>query len=238
MLDNKHKKHNKPRINKNLIMISKDEIDNLNAQELTILATIRYMFIPNYKSNKEYNFSLKDVKNVISNNNSISRDLNDKLSNCLKKFLKNHFISKGKNNRYIIKSASLLINRDVLYVELTREEFETIFQSNSNKVSNSIKLFGYFINVLSTIDINKSYGYYSMDKLAEKCGIGKRTVPYYNMQLEKLNLISIVRTKIHDDNTNKFISLNNVYYKPCNHDYVINPIMEYINEIKKQKRKK
>lgn len=234
MLDKKHKK---PRINKNTIMISKDEIDNLNAQELTILATIRYMFIPKYKSNKEYNFSLKDVKNIISNN-SISRDLNDKLSKCLKKFSENHFISKGKNNSYIIKSSSLLISRDVLYVELTREEFETIFQFGSNKVSNSIKLCGYFINVLSTIDINKLYGYYSMDKLAEKCGIGKRTVPHYNTQLEKLNLLSIVRTKIHDDNTDNFISLNNIYYKPCNHDYVINPIMEYINEIKKIKKTK
>ena len=101
-----------------------------------------------------------------------------------------------------------------------KDEFINIF--STNLTSNLVKMYGYYIKLLSTLNINSRVGYHSLDTLSEKFGISKGTLVTYNSELEKRNLISIHRRKTFDELTGKFKSFNNVYFKPCDKEHICN----------------
>ena len=122
--------------------------------------------------------------------------------------------------RYYIERESILINSNKLYVSIKKDEFINIF--STNLTSNLVKMYGYYIKLLSTLNINSRVGYHSLDTLSEKFGISKGTLVTYNSELEKRNLISIHRRKTFDESTGKFKSFNNVYFKPCDKEHICN----------------
>lgn len=213
----------KNRLRRNEIMLSQDEIVNLNLYELTLLSSIKHIIISNYNSHDVKEIKLNDVLTALNNGkelprNNLRRDLSISFRSLMSKDVLNIVNKVGK--RYYIERKSVLVDSHNLYVSITQDEFKNIF--SSNLTSNLVKMYGYYIKLLSTFDIDSKVGFYSLDTLSEKFGISKGTLVTYNSELEKRNLISIHRRKTFDESTGKFKSFNNVYFKPCDKEHICN----------------
>ena len=213
----------KNRLRRNEIMLSQDEIVNLNLYELTLLSSIKHIIISNYNSPDAKEIKLNDVLSVLNNGkelprNNLRRDLSRSFRSLMSKNIFKVVNKVGK--RYYIERESILINSNKLYVSIKKDEFKNIF--STNLTSNLVKMYGYYIKLLSTFDIDSKVGFYSLDTLSEKFSISKGTIVTYNSELEKRNLISIHRRKTFDESTGKFKSFNNVYFKPCDKEHICN----------------
>ena len=213
----------KKRMNKGKIMLSQDEIINLNLYELTLLSAIKHIIISNYSSSDIKEIKLNDVLAVLNNGkelprNNLRRDLSKSFRSLMSKDVLNIVNKVGK--RYYVKRESVLVGSDNLYISITQDEFKDFF--SINLTSNLVKVFGYYIKLLSTLNMNTRVGYHSLDKLSEKFNISKSSLIRYNSELEKRNLISIHRRKTFDELTGKFKSFNNVYFKPCDKEHICN----------------
>ena len=213
----------KNRLRRNEIMLSQDEIVNLNLYELTLLSSIKHIIISNYNSPDAKEIKLNDVLSVLNNGkelprNNLRRDLSRSFRSLMSKDIFKVVNKIGK--RYYIERESILINSNKLYVSIKKDEFKNIF--STNLTSNLVKMYGYYIKLLSTFDIDSKVGFYSLDTLSEKFSISKGTIVTYNSELEKRNLISIHRRKTFDESTGKFKSFNNVYFKPCDKEHICN----------------
>ena len=213
----------KNRLRRNEIMLSQDEIVNLNLYELTLLSSIKHIIISNYNSPDAKEIKLNDVLSVLNNGkelprNNLRRDLSRSFRSLMSKNIFKVVNKIGK--RYYIERESILINSNKLYVSIKKDEFKNIF--STNLTSNLVKMYGYYIKLLSTFDIDSKVGFYSLDTLSEKFSISKGTIVTYNSELEKRNLISIHRRKTFDESTGKFKSFNNVYFKPCDKEHICN----------------
>lgn len=209
------------RLNRNVIMISKDEIDTLDAYELTLLSTIRYMLIPKYLSSQIHKITLNDIISVLNLNMELtSSNIKRELSKSFKSLLCKNIldIAEVRGKEYYINRQSLLINTNTLYVSITFEEFRNIFVIGIE--SKDIKLFKYYVQLLSTININTKIGFCSRETLSEKFKISISSILRYNTELEQRKLISIFRHKSYNEETGKFRSHNNIYYKPCDAEFV------------------
>lgn len=211
------------RIHKGKIMLSHYEINNLNLYELTLLSCIKHIVISNYNSSEIKEIKLNDILTVLNNNkklprNNLRRDLSKSFKSLISKNIFNVVDKVGM--KYYIKRESLLVNSDTLYVSITQQEFKDIF--SSSLTSKTIKLYGYYIKLLSTFNIHTKIGFYSITSLSKKFNISERTIKDYNYELEKRNWISIYKRKTFDESTGKFRSFNNVYYKPCDKEYICN----------------
>lgn len=213
----------KNRLRRNEIMLSQDEIVNLNLYELTLLSSIKHIIISNYNSYDVKEIKLNDVLTALNNGkelprNNLRRDLSISFRSLMSKDVLNIVNKVGK--RYYIERKSVLVDSNKLYVSIKKDEFKNIF--STNLTSNLVKMYGYYIKLLSTFDIDSKVGFYSLDTLSEKFGISKGTLVTYNSELEKRNLISIHRRKTFDESTGKFKSFNNVYFKPCDKEHICN----------------
>ena len=213
----------KKRMNKGKIMLSQDEIINLDLYELTLLSSIKHIIISNYSSSDIKEIKLNDVLAVLNNGkelprNNLRRDLSKSFRSLMSKDVLNIVNKVGK--RYYIKRESVLVGSDNLYISITQDEFKDFF--STNLTSNLVKIYGYYIKLLSTFDIHTKVGFYSLDKLSEKFNMSKNSLIRYNSELEKRNLISIHRRKTFDESTGKFKSFNNVYFKPCDKEHICN----------------
>ena len=213
----------KNRLNKGKIMLSYDEIINLDLYEITLLSCIKHIVISNYNSSKLKEIKLNDVLMLLNNGkelprNNLRRDLSKTFRSLMSKDVLNIVNKVGK--RYYIKRESVLVGSDNLYISITQDEFKDFF--STNLTSNLVKIYGYYIKLLSTFDIHTKVGFYSLDKLSEKFNMSKNSLIRYNSELEKRNLISIHRRKTFDESTGKFKSFNNVYFKPCDKEYICN----------------
>lgn len=213
----------KNRLRRNEIMLSQDEIVNLNLYELTLLSSIKHIIISNYNSPDAKEIKLNDVLSVLNNGkelprNNLRRDLSRSFRSLMSKNIFKVVNKVGK--KYYIERESILINSNKLYVSIKKDEFKNIF--STNLTSNLVKMYGYYIKLLSTFDIDSKVGFYSLDTLSEKFSISKGTLVTYNSELEKRNLISIHRRKTFDESTGKFKSFNNVYFKPCDKEHICN----------------
>lgn len=213
----------KNRLHRNEIMLSQDEITNLDLYELTLLSSIKHIIISNYNSPDAKEIKLNDVLSVLNNGkelprNNLRRDLSRSFRSLMSKNIFKVVNKVGK--RYYIERESILINSNKLYVSIKKDEFKNIF--STNLTSNLVKMYGYYIKLLSTFDIDSKVGFYSLDTLSEKFSISKGTLVTYNSELEKRNLISIHRRKTFDESTGKFKSFNNVYFKPCDKEHICN----------------
>lgn len=213
----------KNRLHRNEIMLSQDEITNLDLYELTLLSSIKHIIISNYNSPDAKEIKLNDVLSVLNNGkelprNNLRRDLSRSFRSLMSKNIFKVVNKVGK--KYYIERKSVLVDSHNLYVSITQDEFKNIF--SSNLTSNLVKMYGYYIKLLSTFDIDSKVGFYSLDTLSEKFGISKGTLVTYNSELEKRNLISIHRRKTFDESTGKFKSFNNVYFKPCDKEHICN----------------
>ena len=213
----------KNRLNKGKIMLSYDEITNLDLYEITLLSCIKHIVISNYNSSKLKEIKLNDVLMLLNNGkelprNNLRRDLSKTFRSLMSKDVLNIVNKVGK--RYYIKRESVLVGSDNLYISITQDEFKDFF--STNLTSNLVKIYGYYIKLLSTFDIHTKVGFYSLDKLSEKFNMSKNSLIRYNSELEKRNLISIHRRKTFDESTGKFKSFNNVYFKPCDKEHICN----------------
>ena len=213
----------KNKLHRNEIMLSQDEITNLDLYELTLLSSIKHIIISNYNSPDAKEIKLNDVLSVLNNGkelprNNLRRDLSRSFRSLMSKDIFKVVNKIGK--KYYIERESILINSNKLYVSIKKDEFINIF--STNLTSNLVKMYGYYIKLLSTLNINSRVGYPSLDTLSEKFGISKGTLVTYNSELEKRNLISIHRRKTFDELTGKFKSFNNVYFKPCDKEHICN----------------
>lgn len=213
----------KNRLNKGKIMLSYDEITDLDLYEITLLSCIKYIVISNYNSSKLKEIKLNDVLMLLNNGkelprNNLRRDLSKTFRSLMSKDVLNIVNKVGK--RYYIKRESVLVGSDNLYISITQDEFKDFF--STNLTSNLVKIYGYYIKLLSTFDIHTKVGFYSLDKLSEKFNMSKSSLIRYNSELEKRNLISIHRRKTFDESTGKFKSFNNVYFKPCDKEHICN----------------
>ena len=213
----------KNKLHRNEIMLSQDEITNLDLYELTLLSSIKHIIISNYNSPDAKEIKLNDVLSVLNNGkelprNNLRRDLSRSFRSLMSKDIFKVVNKIGK--RYYIERESILINSNKLYVSIKKDEFINIF--STNLTSNLVKMYGYYIKLLSTFDIDSKVGFYSLDTLSEKFSISKGTLVTYNSELEKRNLISIHRRKTFDELTGKFKSFNNVYFKPCDKEHICN----------------
>ena len=213
----------KNRLNKGKIMLSYDEITNLDLYEITLLSCIKHIVISNYNSSKLKEIKLNDVLMLLNNGkelprNNLRRDLSKTFRSLMSKDVLNIVNKVGK--RYYIKRESVLVGSDNLYISITQDEFKDFF--STNLTSNLVKIYGYYIKLLSTFDIHTKVGFYSLDKLSEKFDMSKNSLIRYNSELEKRNLISIHRRKTFDESTGKFKSFNNVYFKPCDKEHICN----------------
>ena len=213
----------KNKLHRNEIMLSQDEITNLDLYELTLLSSIKHIIISNYNSPDAKEIKLNDVLSVLNNGkelprNNLRRDLSRSFRSLMSKDIFKVVNKIGK--RYYIERESILINSNKLYVSIKKDEFKNIF--STNLTSNLVKMYGYYIKLLSTFDIDSKVGFYSLDTLSEKFSISKGTLVTYNSELEKRNLISIHRRKTFDESTGKFKSFNNVYFKPCDKEHICN----------------
>ena len=213
----------KNRLNKGKIMLSYDEITNLDLYEITLLSCIKHIVISNYNSSKLKEIKLNDVLMLLNNGkelprNNLRRDLSKTFRSLMSKDVLNIVNKVGK--RYYIKRESVLVGSDNLYISITQDEFKDFF--STNLTSNLVKIYGYYIKLLSTFDIHTKVGFYSLDKLSEKFNMSKSSLIRYNSELEKRNLISIHRRKTFDESTGKFKSFNNVYFKPCDKEHICN----------------
>ena len=211
------------RLNKGKIMLSYDEITGLYLYEITLLSCIKHIVISNYNSSKLKEIKLNDVLMLLNNGkeltrNNLRRDLSKSFRSLMSKDVLNIVNKVGK--RYYIKRESVLVGSDNLYISITQQEFKDIF--STNLTSGLVKIYGYYIKLLSTFDIHTRVGYHSLDKLSEKFKISKSSLIRYNSELEKRNLISIHRRKTFDESTGKFKSFNNVYFKPCDKEHICN----------------
>lgn len=213
----------KNRLNKGKIMLSYDEITNLDLYEITLLSCIKHIVISNYNSSKLKEIKLNDVLMLLNNGkelprNNLRRDLSKTFRSLMSKDVLNIVNKVGK--RYYIKRESVLVGSDNLYISITQDEFKDFF--STNLTSNLVKIYGYYIKLLSTFDIHTKVGFYSLDKLSEKFNMSKNSLIRYNSELEKRNLISIHRRKTFDESTGKFKSFNNVYFRPCDKEHICN----------------
>ena len=213
----------KNRLNKGKIMLSYDEITDLDLYEITLLSCIKHIVISNYNSSKLKEIKLNDVLMLLNNGkelprNNLRRDLSKTFRSLMSKDVLNIVNKVGK--RYYIKRESVLVGSDNLYISITQDEFKDFF--STNLTSNLVKIYGYYIKLLSTFDIHTKVGFYSLDKLSEKFNMSKSSLIRYNSELEKRNLISIHRRKTFDESTGKFKSFNNVYFKPCDKEHICN----------------
>ena len=213
----------KNKLHRNEIMLSQDEITNLDLYELTLLSSIKHIIISNYNSPDAKEIKLNDVLSVLNNGkelprNNLRRDLSRSFRSLMSKDIFKVVNKIGK--RYYIERESILINSNKLYVSIKKDEFINIF--STNLTSNLVKMYGYYIKLLSTLNMNTRVGYHSLDKLSEKFNISKSSLIRYNSELEKRNLISIHRRKTFDESTGKFKSFNNVYFKPCDKEHICN----------------
>lgn len=213
----------KNRLHRNEIMLSQDEITNLDLYELTLLSSIKHIIISNYNSPDAKEIKLNDVLSVLNNGkelprNNLRRDLSRSFRSLMSKNIFKVVNKVGK--KYYIERESILINSNKLYVSIKKDEFKNIF--STNLTSNLVKMYGYYIKLLSTFDIDSKVGFYSLDTLSEKFSISKGTLVTYNSELEKRNLISIYRRKTFDESTGKFKSFNNVYFRPCDKEHICN----------------
>lgn len=211
------------RLNKGKIMLSYDEITSLDLYEITLLSCIKHIVISNYNSSKLKEIKLNDVLDALNNGkelpkNNLRRDLSRSFRSLMSKDVLNIVNKVGK--RYYIKRESVLVGSDNLYISITQQEFKDIF--STNLTSGLVKIYGYYIKLLSTFDIHTKVGFYSLDKLSEKFNMSKNSLIRYNSELEKRNLISIHRRKTFDESTGKFKSFNNVYFKPCDKEHICN----------------
>ena len=211
------------RLNKGKIMLSYDEITSLDLYEITLLSCIKHIVISNYNSSKLKEIKLNDVLDALNNGkelprNNLRRDLSRAFRSLMSKDVLNIVNKVGK--RYYIKRESVLVGSDNLYISITQDEFKDFF--STNLTSNLVKIYGYYIKLLSTFDIHTKVGFYSLDKLSEKFNMSKNSLIRYNSELEKRNLISIHRRKTFDESTGKFKSFNNVYFKPCDKEHICN----------------
>ena len=213
----------KNRLNKGKIMLSYDEITGLDLYEITLLSCIKHIVISNYNSSKLKEIKLNDVLAALNNGkelprNNLRRDLSRSFRSLMSKDVLSIVNKVGK--RYYIKRESVLVGSDNLYISITQDEFKDFF--STNLTSNLVKIYGYYIKLLSTFDIHTKVGFYSLDKLSEKFNMSKNSLIRYNSELEKRNLISIHRRKTFDESTGKFKSFNNVYFKPCDKEHICN----------------
>lgn len=213
----------KNRLNKGKIMLSYDEITDLDLYEITLLSCIKHIVISNYNSSKLKEIKLNDVLMLLNNGkelprNNLRRDLSRSFRSLVSKDVLNIVNKVGK--RYYIERESVLVGSDNLYISITQDEFKDFF--STNLTSNLVKIYGYYIKLLSTFDIHTKVGFYSLDKLSEKFNMSKSSLIRYNSELEKRNLISIHRRKTFDESTGKFKSFNNVYFKPCDKEHICN----------------
>ena len=213
----------KNRLNKGKIMLSYDEITDLDLYEITLLSCIKHIVISNYNSSKLKEIKLNDVLMLLNNGkelprNNLRRDLSKTFRSLMSKDVLNIVNKVGK--RYYIERESVLVGSDNLYISITQDEFKDFF--STNLTSNLVKIYGYYIKLLSTFDIHTKVGFYSLDKLSEKFNMSKSSLIRYNSELEKRNLISIHRRKTFDESTGKFKSFNNVYFKQYDKEHICN----------------
>ena len=171
----------KNKLHRNEIMLSQDEITNLDLYELTLLSSIKHIIISNYNSPDAKEIKLNDVLSVLNNGkelprNNLRRDLSRSFRSLMSKDIFKVVNKIGK--RYYIERESILINSNKLYVSIKKDEFINIF--STNLTSNLVKMYGYYIKLLSTLNINSRVGYHSLDTLSEKFGISKGTLVTYN----------------------------------------------------------
>ena len=114
----------KNRLNKGKIMLSYDEITNLDLYEITLLSCIKHIVISNYNSSKLKEIKLNDVLDALNNGkelprNNLRRDLSRAFRSLMSKDVLNIVNKVGK--RYYIKRESVLVGSDNLYISITHD---------------------------------------------------------------------------------------------------------------------
>ena len=110
-----------------------------------------------------------------------------------------------------------LLFKKEMFVSINNKDLQNIL---SELNSNSIKLYGCYIKLLSTININTKFSYPSLECLSEKFNMSIMTTQKYTKLLERKRLILIYRQKSYDPQTGKFKSYNNIYFKPCDYEFI------------------
>ena len=119
----------KNKLHRNEIMLSQDEITNLDLYELTLLSSIKHIIISNYNSPDAKEIKLNDVLSVLNNGkelprNNLRRDLSRSFRSLMSKDIFKVVNKIGK--RYYIERESILINSNKLYVSIKKDEFKPL----------------------------------------------------------------------------------------------------------------
>lgn len=206
-------------IHKNEIILYHTEIDNLDPYELSILSAIKIILTNQYDCKSIYcPVNVKDVIYILSNNNTIADKTKRHLNKSFKSLItKNMFeFNKKSGSTYYINRHNLLFKKE-MFVSINNKDLQNIL---SELNSNSIKLYGCYIKLLSTININTKFSYPSLECLSEKFNMSIMTTQKYTKLLERKRLILIYRQKSYDPQTGKFKSYNNIYFKPCDYEFI------------------
>lgn len=206
-------------IHKNEIILYHTEIDNLDPYELSILSAIKIILTNQYDCKSIYcPVNVKDVINILSNNNIIADKTKRHLNKSFKALLTKNILeyNKKSGSTYHINRHNLLFKKE-MFVSINNKDLQNILCDLN---SNSIKLYGCYIKLLSTININTKFSYPSLECLSEKFNMSIMTTQKYTKLLEQNNLISIYRQKSYDSQTGKFRSYNNIYFKPSDAEFI------------------
>lgn len=208
-------------IHKNEIILYHTEIDNLDSYELSILSAIKIILTNQFDYKTIYcPVNVKDVIKILNNDNKV---ITDKLKRTLNKSFKSLITknildyNKKTGSTYYINRHFLLFKKE-MFISIKYQELKNIFSNELS--SNTIKLYGCYIKLLSTININTRFSYPSLEYLSKKFNMSIMTTQKYTKLLEKYNLILIYRQKTYDGKTGKFRSHNNIYFKPCDAEFI------------------
>lgn len=209
-------------VHKNEIILYHSEIDNLDSYDIYILSAIKLILTNQYDCRTLYcPVNAKDVIKVLTNNNDFYTDKTKRrLNKSFKSLFDKNIVDYNKKigSTYYINRYQLLFKEE-LFVSLRYEELTNTFFNELN--SNIVKLYGCYIILLSTINTRTKFSYPSLEYLSEKFDMTIKTTQKYIKLLEKNKLIAIYQPqKTYDKGTGKFRSYNNVYFKPCDKEYV------------------
>lgn len=145
-----------------------------------------------------------------------------------KELITYNVISKRK---YKINVKNIMIN-DTLFFNVPSEYINLVSTQN-----NSFNLLGYYIFMLSTINIKTNLGYMSQNKITEYLNINRTTQTRNNNILISLGIFSIHSRSSVDMNGN-FINATNVYCLPKYKDESLDNDINGLNKKIKNKNKK
>lgn len=129
---------------------------------------------------------------------------------------------------YFIKNTFIM--DDDNFTIITDDEIRKIM--GIDKIDN-ILLLRYFTFLVSTINLNRKYGWWTIDAISNKLGIHKNSIINYNSILEKVKLIYVYRQGVAiKTESGGYTQVNNTYGRYCDKENIIASSDDYINGIK------